>query len=123
MQERWELEESVHGDINIFHRHLPMDLFHRCTCILHSHQRFLINICGFDRVDLLLQHRDLTVGLLERVLVLLLTLESVACHCGFANQHRPGWKVMAFQKFITALNPYHVPYRNHSFVRRTRFIR
>lgn len=83
-----ESRRSVHCDIDILHGQLAMNLFHSGTCILHSHQGFLINVCGFDRVDLLFEHGDLTTGLLKRVLVLLLTLESVACRYGFADQHK-----------------------------------
>lgn len=92
-----ESRRSVHCDVDILHSQLAMNFFHSCTCILHSHQGFLINICGFDRVDLLLEHGDLTIGLLKRVLVLLLALESVACRYGFSNQHKSLCKDMKSQ--------------------------
>ena len=55
-----------------------MDLLHSCAGILHSNEGFLVDICGFDGVDLLLEHGDLAVGLFEGVLVLLLAFEGVA---------------------------------------------
>ena len=74
---------DAHRNVNVLHGHFPVDLLHSGTCILHRDESFLVDVCGFDGVDLLLEHGDLTVGLLERVLVLLLAFESVASHCVF----------------------------------------
>ena len=49
-----------------------MDLLHRFPGVLHRDQGLLVYICGFDGVDLLLEHADLAVCLLEGVFVLLL---------------------------------------------------
>lgn len=58
-----------------------MDLLHGCAGVLHGDEGFLVDVCGFDGVDLLLEHGDLPVGLLEGVLVLLLAFEGVAGDC------------------------------------------
>ena len=55
-----------------------MDLLHGSAGVLHGDEGFLVDVCGFDGVDLLLEHGDLAVGLFEGVLVLLLALECVA---------------------------------------------
>ena len=55
-----------------------MDLLHRGAGVLHSDKGFLVDVCGFDGVDLLFEHGDLAVGLFEGVLVLLLAFEGVA---------------------------------------------
>ena len=68
----------AHCNIYILHSHLPMDLFHSFTSILHSDEGFLVNVRRFYGVYLLLQHGYLAVCLLERVLVLFLALESVS---------------------------------------------
>lgn len=49
-----------------------MDLLHSRAGILHGDEGFLVDVCGFDRVDLLLKHGYLAAGLFEGVLVLLL---------------------------------------------------
>lgn len=54
-----------------------MDLLHGGAGVLHGDEGFLVDICGFDRVDLLFEHGDLAVGLFEGVLVLLLAFEGV----------------------------------------------
>ena len=58
-----------------------MDFFHSFTGVLHGDEGFLIDVCGFDGVDLLFEHGDLAGGLLEGVLMLLLAFEGVACSC------------------------------------------
>ncbi len=55
----------VHGDIDILHGHLPMDGLHSGAGVLHGGKGFLVDVCGFDGVDLLLEHGYLAVGLLE----------------------------------------------------------
>lgn len=55
-----------------------MNLLHGRAGILHGDEGFLVDVGGFDGVDLLLEHGDLAVGLFEGVLVLLLTFKSVA---------------------------------------------
>ena len=55
-----------------------MDLLHGRAGVLHRDEGFLVDVCGFNRVDLLLEHGDLAVGLFEGVLVLLLTFKGVA---------------------------------------------
>ena len=68
----------VHCSIHVLHCHLPVDLFHGFAGILHGDEGLLVDVCGFDGVDLLLEHRYLAVGLLEGVFVLLLSFESVS---------------------------------------------
>ena len=70
-----------------------MDLLHSGAGILHGDEGFLVDVCGFDGVDLLLEHGDLAVGLFEGVLVLLLSFEGVPC--GYAEQ------ILAGLKFVT----------------------
>lgn len=55
-----------------------MDLLHGRAGVFHRDEGFLVDVCGFDGVDLLLEHGDLAVGLFEGVLVLLLSFEGVA---------------------------------------------
>ncbi len=69
---------NAHGDVYILHRHLPVDGLHRGAGVLHRRQGFLVDVGGFDGVDLLLEHGDLAVGLFEGVLVLLFALEGRA---------------------------------------------
>lgn len=83
-----KVAKNAHCQIHILHGHLAVDLFHGCPGILHGHECFLVDVCGFDRIDLLFEHGDLTVGLLKRVLMLLLPLESVTCHWNIAGQQR-----------------------------------
>ncbi len=71
---------SGHCDIDVLHRHLAMDLLHRCAGVLHCDEGFLVDVCGLDGVDLLLEHRDLAVCLLKGVLVLLFSLQCVFGH-------------------------------------------
>lgn len=49
-----------------------MDLLHSRASVLHGDEGFLVDVCGFDGVDLLLEHGDLAIGLFEGVLVCLL---------------------------------------------------
>ena len=58
-----------------------MDLFHGFAGILHGDEGLLVDVGGFDGVDLLFEHGDLAGGLLEGVLMLLLAFEGVACSC------------------------------------------
>lgn len=57
-----------------------MDLLHRRAGVLHRDEGLLVDVCGLDGVDLLLEHRDLAVCLLEGVLVLLFPLQCVLGH-------------------------------------------
>ncbi len=50
-----------------------MNLLHSFAGIFHGYERLLIDVCGFDGVDLLLEHRYLAVSLFKGVLVLLLS--------------------------------------------------
>ncbi len=67
-----------HGSVDVLHGHLAVDLLHGSAGILHGDEGFLVDVCGFDGVDLLLEHGDLAAGLFEGVLVLLLAFEGVA---------------------------------------------
>ena len=75
---RKEGRKDRHCSIYVLHGHLAMDLLHCCAGILHGDEGFLVDVCGFDGVDLLLEHGDLPVGLFKGVLVLLLAFEGVA---------------------------------------------
>lgn len=85
IQRRGTGKGNGHCDIDILHRHLAMDLLHRRAGVLHRDKGFLVDVCGLYGVDLLLEHRDLAVGLLEGVLVLLFALE-----CVFGRYPRAG---------------------------------
>ena len=52
-----------------------MDVFHGFAGVLHGEQGLLVDICGFDGVDLVFEHGDLGGGLFEGVLVRLFTFE------------------------------------------------
>ena len=67
-----------HCCIYVLHGHFAVDLFHGGASVLHCDEGFLVDVCGFDGVDLLLEHGDLAVGLFEGVLVLLLAFEGIA---------------------------------------------
>ena len=71
-------EGDAHCSIDVLHGHLAVDLLHGGAGVLHGDEGFLVDVCGLDGVDLLLEHGDLAVGLFERVLVLLLAFEGVA---------------------------------------------
>lgn len=71
----------VHGDIDILHGHLAVDSLHGGAGVLHGGKGFLVDVCGFDGIDLLFQHGYLTVCLLEGVFVLLLAFEGGAGSC------------------------------------------
>ena len=71
----------VHCEVYVLHSHLAVYLFHSFAGVLHSDEGFLIDICGFYGVYLLLEHGYLAVRLLEGVLVLLLALEGVTGNC------------------------------------------
>ena len=58
-----------------------MDVLHRLAGVLHRQQRFLVDVRGFDGVDLVLEHGYLRGGLLEGVLVGLFALEGCARRC------------------------------------------
>ena len=69
---------TVHCVIHILHLHIAVDLLHGRAGVLHRDQGLLVDVGGFYRVDLLLEHRDLAVGLLQRGLVLLLSFQGVS---------------------------------------------
>ena len=66
---------KVHGHINILHRHLAVNGLHGSAGVLHGSKGFLVDVCGFDGVDLLFEHGYLAICLLEGVFVLLLAFE------------------------------------------------
>lgn len=73
-QKRGIRAKDVHGNINILHGHLSVDLLHCCRSIFHRDECFLINVGRLDRVNLLFEHIDLPVSLLKRMFMLLLAL-------------------------------------------------
>ncbi len=75
----------AHCNVDVFHSHLAVYFFHSFAGILHGNEGFLVDICGFDGVDLLFEHGNLAGGLLEGVLMLLLAFEGVACSCRHKN--------------------------------------
>ena len=77
--------EGVHCHVDILHGHLAVNLLHGLSGILHRDKGFLVDVCGFDGVDLLLEHGDLAVGLFEGLLVLLFALEGVFGRCAASN--------------------------------------
>lgn len=44
---------KVHGNIDILHCHLSVDLLHSGAGVLHRDESFLVDVCGFDGIDLL----------------------------------------------------------------------
>ena len=77
--------DYAHCNIDVFHSHLAVDFFHSFAGVLHGDEGFLVNVRGFDGVDLLFEHGNLAGGLLEGVLMLLLAFEGVACSCRHKN--------------------------------------
>ena len=69
----------AHCNVDVFHGHLAVDFFHSFAGVLHGDEGFLVDVCGFDGVDLLFEHGYLAGGLLEGMLMLLLAFEGVAC--------------------------------------------
>ena len=69
----------VHRSIDILHCHLAMNFLHRFAGVLHRDQGFLVYVCGFDGVYLLLEHADLAICLLEGVFMLLLPFQGIPC--------------------------------------------
>ena len=55
-----------------------MNRLHDLSGILHGGEGFLVDVCGFDGVDLLFEHGDLAGGLFEGVFVLLLSFQGGA---------------------------------------------
>ncbi len=74
------LPQFVHGCVYLVDCQIAVDLLHRGAGVLHCVERFLVNVGGFDGVDLLLDLAYLGVGLLEGALVQLFTAEG--CFCG-----------------------------------------
>jgi hypothetical protein len=58
-----------------------MYICHCLTSLLHSHERFPVDVCRLNRVNLLFQCGNLRGGLLESVLVLLLAAKCGFCGC------------------------------------------
>ena len=70
--------DCLHCLVDLVHVHLAVDLFHGGAGIFHGEEGFLVDICGFDGVDLLFEHGDCGRGLFQGVLELLLAFEGVA---------------------------------------------
>lgn len=64
--------EDVHDIVNRIDCETRMYLLHGVSGVLHSIQRLLVDVRGFDGVDLALEGHDLRARLLKRVLELLL---------------------------------------------------
>lgn len=52
-----------------------MDFLHGFASVLHGEEGFLVDVGGFDRVDLVFEHGDLGGGLFEGVFVGFLAFE------------------------------------------------
>lgn len=76
---RAQVGKGVHGLIHLVGRELAVYLLHGLAGLLHRQQRLLVDIGRLDRVYLLLQRSDLGLGLLEAVLMRLLTLQRGLC--------------------------------------------
>lgn len=63
--------EDIHGEVHVLHRHLSVNGLHCRAGVLHRGEGFLVDVCGFDGVYLLLQHGYLAGRLFEGVFVLL----------------------------------------------------
>ena len=55
--------EDSHCSIYVLHGHLAVDLLHGGAGVLHGDESFLVDVCGFDGVDLLFEHGDLAISL------------------------------------------------------------
>ena len=72
-----------------------MDVFHGFTGVLHGEEGLLVDVGGFDGVDLVLQHGDLRGGLFEGVLV-----------CLFAFERRAGgWERWTLAELFIYIEP------------------
>lgn len=60
-----------------------MDVLHSLTGVLHGEESFLVDVCGFDRVDLIFKHGDLSGGLFKGVFVGLLSFKG--CSRGYSS--------------------------------------
>lgn len=65
--------EDVHNLIHLIRCETLVDMFHCRVGVAHRSKRLLVDVGRFDGVDLLFQSADLRNGLVERVLVCLLT--------------------------------------------------
>lgn len=70
----------IHRLINLVNTHSAVDLSHRRTSLLHRLQSLVVDIRRLDRVDLLLQLRDLRCRLLK-----VLFLHLFPSQCGFGS--------------------------------------
>lgn len=55
-----EIKENVHLLVNCVNGKSLVNLFHRCTSLLHRLEGLIVDIRRFDRVHLLLKLNDLT---------------------------------------------------------------
>jgi hypothetical protein len=105
----WEYGEQgdTHCLIHLLGRKLAMYLLHRLAGLLHRQERFLVDIGRLDGIYLLLQRPDLRLGLLEAVLVLLLTFQGSlrGCHVEGARLARAAMQapVCLDRVFLTIL--------------------
>ena len=60
---------NIHCSVDFVDRQAAVYLFHGGACILHRVQRFLVDVCCFDAVDLLLNLCNLCGGLLQATFV------------------------------------------------------
>lgn len=70
---------GVHGLVDLLDRQSTVNLLHGLAGLLHRLERLLVDVGRFDRVDLLLERRDLSRGLFEGMFVLFLSFQRRSC--------------------------------------------
>ena len=73
--------KNVHYLIDLFDGQRAVDFFHGFAGIVHGEEGFLVDVRGFDRIDLVLEHGDLGGGLFKGVLVSLFALQCCPGSC------------------------------------------
>ena len=76
-----KLLDDTHDGIHLVDTQVTMDLLHGLARVPHGVERFLVDVGGFDRVDLVLEHGDLARCLLKGVLVRLLSFQCCSGSC------------------------------------------
>jgi hypothetical protein len=88
-------ERGVHDVVDFVDCEGAVDVFHGFAGVLHGEEGLLVDVGGFDGVDLVLQHGDLRGGLFEGVLV-----------CLFAFERRAGgWERWTLAKLFIYIEP------------------
>lgn len=76
-----KISPYVHYLVDLVYSQGPVDLFHGFAGVLHGEQGLLVDVGGFDRVNLVFEHGDLGGGLFEGVFVSFLAFEGRSGSC------------------------------------------